>query len=316
CNVEYVPETRKYRIASTKLDELAPAPEVEGRRQALTLVQRLNKGQAFRILTQRDSVVYSEGSFYEPKIQWALDGGDKPVLEHVHASATLDAVSTEKGENQYAANRANWYRQSIFGLFSITCDGQRVANGIADDKLTAAIEAIPIWLCDDDSREAADFIGFDPDSKKIVLAHAKVGKVGQGGTGYHVGGLQDVGRQALASLGFISRGQPSAVWTPERWETDVQANQVRLHGLSRIFRNPNNLTAAQLNDLLHASCRNPSVDREIWIVGAKMARRQALTDGLDEEPWANRIRQFLMHWDAMQTACARANTRLKFYCST
>ncbi len=316
CNVEYVPETRKYRIASTKLDELAPAPEVEGRRQALTLVQRLNKGQAFRILTQRDSVVYSEGSFYKPKIQWAQDGGAKPVLEHVHASATLDAILTEKGDNQYAANRANWYRQSIFGLFSITCEGQRVANGIADDKLTAAIEAIPIWLCDDDSREAADFIGFDPDSKKIVLAHAKVGKVEQGGTGYHVGGLQDVGRQALASLGFISRGQPSTVWTPERWETDVQANQIRLHGRSRIFRNPNNLTAAQLNDLLHASCRNPSFDREIWIVGAKMARRQALTDGLDEEPWANRLRQFLMHWDAMQTACARANTRLKFFCST
>ncbi|UWR61414.1 DEAD/DEAH box helicase [Phaeobacter inhibens] len=316
CNVEFVPETRKYRITSARLDELAPAPEGEERRQALTLVQRLNKGQAFRILTQRDSVVYSEGSFYEPKMQWVQDGGAKPVLEYVHASAALDAVLTEKGDNQYAANRANWNSQSIFGLFSVTCEGQHVANGIEDDKLTAAIEAIPVWLCDDDNREAADFIGFDPDRKKIVLVHAKVGKVGQGGTGYHVGGLQDVGRQALASLGFISRGQPSTVWTPERWETDVQANQVRLNGRSRIFRNPDNLTAAQLNDLLHASCRNLSFDREIWIVGAKMARRKALSDGLDQETWANRLRQFLMHWDAMQTACARANARLKFYCST
>lgn len=316
CSVEFVPETRKYRIASSRLDELAPAPEVEGRRQALTLVQRLNKGQAFRVLTQRDNVVYSEGSFYEPKMQWVQEGGVKPVLEYVYASATLDAVLTEKGDTQYAANRANWYRQSIFGLFSATCEDQRAANGIADDRLTAAIEAIPVWLCDDDGREAADFIGFDPEKRRIVLVHAKVGDVGRSGTGYHVGGLQDVGRQALASLGFISRGQPSTVWTPERWETDVQANQVRLHGRSRIFRNPNGLTTAQLNDLLKASCRNPSFDREIWIVGAKMARRQALADGLDEEPWTNRLRQFLMHWDAMQTACARANTRLKFYCST
>jgi superfamily II DNA or RNA helicase len=316
CKVEFIPETRKYRISSTRLDELAPYPEGDGRRQSLTLVQRLNKGQSFRILTQRDSVVYSEGNFYKPKVQWVQDGGIKPVLEYVHESLALNEVLTEKGENQYSENRANWYKKSIFGLFSVTCEGKRVANGIADDKLTAAIEAIPFWLCDDDSREAADFIGVDPDNRKIVFVHAKVGNVGPASTGYHVGGLQDVGRQALASLGFISRGEPSTVWTPERWETDVQANQVRLHGRSRIFRNPTDLTAAQLNDLLHASCRNPSFDREIWIVGAKMARKQALADGLDKEQWTNRLRQFLMHWDAMQTACARANTRLKFYCST
>ncbi|PJO49400.1 hypothetical protein CWE02_06435 [Brucella pituitosa] len=316
CNVEFVPETRKYKLSSTRLDELAPAPEGDGRRQALTLVQRLNKEQAFRILIQRDGVVYSESNFYQPKMQWVQDGATKPVLEYVHGSATLDAVESEKGENNYEANRGNWYRQSIFGLFSVTCDGQRVANGIVGDKLTAAIEALPVWLCDDDNREAADFIGVDPDAKKIVLVHAKVGNQGANGHGFNVGGLQDVGRQALASLGFISRGQPSSVWTPERWQTEVQANIVTLIGRNRIFRNPDGLTAAQLNDLLHASCRNPSFDREIWIVGAKMARREALADGLVAAPWDNRLRQFLMHWDAMQTACARANTRLRFYCST
>lgn len=316
CSVEFVSETSKYRLASTRLDELAPKPEGEDRRQALTLVQRLNKGQAFRILTQRQGVVYSEGNFYEPKMQWVQEGGIKPVLEYVHASATLDAVESEKGENDYAANKGDWYRQSIFGLFSVTCDEVRDANGIADDDLTKAIEAVPIWLCDDDNREAADFIGVDPDGKKIMLVHAKVGKQQEGGQGFNVGGLQDVGRQALASLGFISRGQPSTIWTPERWQTDVHANKVTLDGRSRIFRNPDGLTAEQMNDLLRASCRNPSFDREIWIVGAKMARRQALADGLDQAPLENRLRQFLMHWDAMQTACARANTRLRFYCST
>ncbi|MGP1050694.1 hypothetical protein ACJ8PG_17310, partial [Serratia sp. CY68758] len=160
-----------------------------------------------------------------------------------------------------------------------------------------------------------DFIGIDPDAKRIVLVHAKVGSVGADSTGYHVGGLQDVGRQALASLGFISRGQPSTIWTAKRWLTNVQANKVELNGRSRIFRNPNSLTPQQLNDLLCAACRNPSFDREIWIVGAEMARREKLVNGLDKTPWANRLRQFLMHWDSMQTACARANTRLKFFCS-
>ncbi len=274
CSIEFVPQTCKYRLSSDRLNQLAPAPERDDRRQALTLVQRLNQGQAFRILTQRDGVVYSEGRFYEPRLRWVLGDGTEPVLEYIHASTALDAVETEKGENNYAANLPLWYRQSIFGLFAATCTGVRGANGIVDDELTSAVESLPIWLCDDDNREAADFIGINPEAKKIVLVHAKVGRQEHGGHGFNVGGLQDVGRQALASLGFISRGQPSSVWTPARWGADVQANAVTLIGRSRIFGNPDELTAAQLNDLLNASCQNPSFDREIWIVGAKMARHR------------------------------------------
>lgn len=315
CNIEFIRETNKYRLTSNKLDELVPAREGNDRRQALTLVQRLNKGQSFRILTKRDGVVYSEGSFYQPKMQWVLNDKTKPVLQYIHAASTLDKVESEKGEDFYT-NRRDWYHKSIFGLFSATCDNQLAANGIVNDELTAAIESIPYWLCDDDSREVADFIGIDPGARKIVFVHAKIGNQVGSGTGFNVSGLQDVGRQALASLGFISRGEPSTVWTPKRWSSVVQANTKSLHGRNRIFRNSGSLTPKKLNELLSASCRNPSFDREIWIVGAKMARRKALEDGLNTKNWKNRLRQFLMHWDTMQTACARANTRLRFYCST
>lgn len=315
CHVEYRPKTGKYSVSSPPLDQLAPPPEVEDRRQAPTLTQRLNKAQAFRILVQRDGVVYSEGNFFRPKNKWVQDGGSKPVLEYIHAAACLDTVESEKGENFYDVDLNEWRRKSIFGIFSATCNDQRGAAGIEDDSLTTAIESFPVWLCDDDNREVADFIGLDPISKRIVLVHAKVGSQGPGGWGFNVGGLQEVGRQALASLGFISRGQISPIWTPERWTTDVQANTIMLNGRNRIFRNPHSLSADELNDLLHASCINPSFNREIWIVGAKMTRRGVLENGLDNQPLDNRLRQFLMHWDTMQTACARANTRLKFYCS-
>ncbi|KUO54164.1 MAG: hypothetical protein APF78_01170 [Sphingomonadales bacterium BRH_c3] len=315
CQVEYRPKTRKYSVSSLELDQLAPPPEVEDRRQAPTLTQRLNKTQAFRILIEREGVVYSEGNFFRPKIKWVQDGNSKPVVEYIHAAACLDAVESEKGENFYDDDLHEWQRKSIFGIFAATCNDQRSAAGIEEDSLTTAIESFPVWLCDDDSREVSDFIGLDPVSKRIVLVHAKVGSQGSGGWGFNVGGLQEVGRQALASLGFISRGQISPIWTPERWTTDVQANTTTLNGRNRIFRSPDGLSAAELNDLLRTSCTNPSFNREIWIVGAKMTRREVLVDGLDNEPLGNRLRQFLMHWDAMQTACARANTRLKFYCS-
>lgn len=315
CTVEFIPETGRYRVESDGLNARFPAPERADRRQGQTLVQRLNQRQAFRILTRRDGIVYSEGSFYEPRVRWSLEDGSKPVLDYVFASPTLDLVDSEKGEDYYLRSLQVWHRQSIFGLFAATCDNQRVSSGIADDDLTAAIETLPIWLCDDDGQEVADFIGLDPANKRIVLVHAKVGDQGPRGRGFNVGGLQVVGRQALASLGFISLGRPSPVWTPQRWQDSVQANAIPLTGTSRTFRNETGLTADGLNTALHSACRNPSFDKEVWLVGAKMTRKQALEDGLDENPPANRLRQFLTHWDAMQTACARANSRLKFFCS-
>jgi hypothetical protein len=71
--------------------------------------------------------------------------------------------------------------------------------------------------------------------------------------------------------------------------------------------------AAQLNEMLFRACRNPSFDRELWIVAGKLVKREALSDGLDNDPPQNRLRQFLMHWDALQTACARASVRLRFF---
>ncbi|MBN3215550.1 DEAD/DEAH box helicase [Pectobacterium polaris] len=334
CHIAFIPETRRYRLTSKRLDELSSVQYGNNsRRQALTLVQKLNREQAFRVLTHCNDVVYTEGSFYQPKLNWVLHDElvTKPVLEYIHASPTLNDMMSEKGEEYYSKNKTDWYCKSIFGLFSAACNNQLNTSSITSDNLTEAIKAIPIWLCDDDTREIADFIGINPLDKKIIFVHAKIGNQEQSGTGFNVGGLQEVGRQALASLGFISRGEPSPVWAPERWLSPVQANKECLRGRNRIFRNgsmlnqpvqsdivrnPFGLSAPELNKLLLAACRNPSFEREIWIVGAKIASVNKLDKGLEKTTWENRLRQFLMHWDTMQTACARANTRLRFFCSS
>jgi superfamily II DNA or RNA helicase len=313
CTVGFDEETGKYRIESDALNLRFPPLVHADRRQGQSLVQRLNQRQAFRILTRREGVVYAEGSFYEPRTRWSLEDGSKPILDYVYACPSLDPVSSEKGEN-LVGDRRRWARQSIFGLFAATCNRRRGPDRDRGDKLKAAIDELPIWLCDDDGREIADFIGFDSDARKLVFVHAKVGEQTAGGAGFNVGGLQIVGRQALASLGFLSLGNPSPSWTPERWESDVMANTVVLDGRTRTFRNVQGLSADQLNAALRSACANPSFDKEIWIVGAKITRRQALLAGLERSPMQNRLVQFLMSWDAMQTACSRANTRLKFYC--
>lgn len=87
-----------------------------------------------------------------------------------------------------------------------------------------------------------------------------------------------------------------------------------LEGRNRIFKGVFGLSTAQLNEKLIQATRNPSFDKEIWIVGGRMVKKCALDHGLEAERVENRLRQFLMHWDALQTACARASVRLRLYC--
>lgn len=314
CSLEYRKEMGKYRLKSEALNDVFRLQQTDNRRQPQTLVQRLNQNQSFRILVRRDGIVYSEGRFYQPRLRWTGENGTKPILDYVFAAGCLTHVTSEKGEDIYADNKENWYKKSIFGLFSAVGDQQLAAAGIADDYLIRAISDCPIWLCDDDHREITDFIGIDVGKKRIVFAHAKMGKQREGGTGFNVTSFQDVGRQALASLAFISRSEPSPIWTAARWESHVQANTVLLDGRNRIFKNDPGLSPEQLTETLIQACRNPSFDKEVWIVGAKMVQRSALSEGLNEAVAGNRLRQLLMHWDSLQTGCARANVRLRLFC--
>ncbi|WP_417566614.1 DEAD/DEAH box helicase [Marinobacter sp.] len=214
CSIQFEEKTRKYQIESEALNARFPPPEHDNRKQGRSVVQRLNQQQAFRVLTSREGVIYSEGSFYQPRLLWSLEDGSKPILDYIYAARSLEPVVSEKGEDYFFKNIGDWYRQSIFGLFAAICEGKRAPNGIDADDLTAEIEDVPIWLCDDDSKEIADFIGIDPEARKMILVHAKVGAQKEGGRGFNVGGLQEVGRQALACLSFISIGSPSSSWTP------------------------------------------------------------------------------------------------------
>ncbi|BAB51925.1 DEAD/DEAH box helicase [Mesorhizobium japonicum] len=314
CSIEYREDAGKYRLKSEALNDRFRPDRTDDRRQPQTLVQRLNQSQSFRIIVQRNGVVYSEGRFYEPRLRWTGEGGAKPILDYIFSAACLRHVTSEKGEAIFGGDRNGWYKTSIFGLFSAVGGQQLAAAGIAEDDLTRAISSYPIWLCDDDNQEITDFIGLDEERKKLVFAHAKMGKQEEGGTGFNVSSLQDVGRQALASLAFISRSEPSPVWTAERWQSNVRANTVLLDGRNRIFKDGPGLAPDQLNERLIRACRNPSFDKEIWIVGATMVRRAALSQGLDAPAPSNRLRQFLMHWDALQTGCARASVRLRLFC--
>ncbi|MGQ3487550.1 DEAD/DEAH box helicase [Roseovarius pacificus] len=317
CQISFKEETQKYSLSSERLDELYPKEEAPDRRQPQTLVQRLNKDQAFRILVRKDHVVYAEGRFFRPKINWVIDGGEKPILGSVIACPSLGAVESEKGESFFLDDPVGWHRRSLFGVLAAACEKSLEAHQIPGDNFTRDVDRFSIVVCDDDGTEKADFIALDEDQKRLVFIHAKTYTRDEGWGGYNVSGLQEVGRQALASLTFISNRVASNSWNPERWNSDIQANTRLLEGRSRVYRNAEDLSLQDLNDRLCAAAKNPAFSREIWMLGNGLARRTSLSAGLDgdQAQWNPRLRQFLMHWDAMKTACARASVELKLYCS-
>jgi hypothetical protein len=49
-------------------------------------------------------------------------------------------------------------------------------------------------------------------------------------------------------------------------------------------------------------------------VAGNMINRDTISDLILQDLIDNRLRQLLMHWDGLRTACARAGSRLRLFC--
>jgi superfamily II DNA or RNA helicase len=312
CQISFNPETGRYRFHSEDLNDLFRTRETGDRAHAQTASQRIAAQQSFRILVAEPNVVYAEKRFFEPRITLKLPDGSTPILDDVHTVKMLADAKSEKGEG-FFSNRARWRAESIFGAVDGICQTvNRTALRAGWQELGLRLGAYPLIVCDDDAKEIADFIALDPEEKRIAFVHAKANKDGTGT--YNVDSLQAVGRQATASLAFLARYAPVGNWHPDRWPTDVRANKVSLSGRNRIFKNTGALSVQQISDALASACGNPTYDREVWIVAGNMVDRSAVAGHILAGTMDNRLRQFLMHWDGLRTACARAGARLLLFC--
>lgn len=312
CSISYNDETKRYRFHSDALNDLFRARETGDRAHPQTASQRISAQQSFRILVTEPNVVYAEKRFFEPRITYKLPDGSTPILDDVHSVQVLADAKSEKGEDFYP-DMGRWHAESIFGAVdAIVHTSNKAALQRGWQEFGARLGAYPLIVCDDDSKEIADFIAVDPDEKKISFIHAKVNK--KGDNVYNVDSLQAVGRQSTASLAFLARYAPVGNWRADRWTKDVQANKRTLTGRDRIFRNSKGLSPQQISDALAAACGNPTYDREVWIVAGNTVDRAVVAGHILADTIDNRLRQLLMHWDGLRTACARAGARLLLFC--
>ncbi|MGJ4891205.1 DEAD/DEAH box helicase [Bradyrhizobium sp. HKCCYLRH3099] len=316
CNIEYREASGRYLLRSEDLNALDEPLPISDRRNTVPLTQRINQAQSFRIIPARADLVYSEGKFYRPRIDLKLPDGSLPVLEDVFAVPRLEEAISEKGQKTgpiQFTNHSVWQRQTVFGVVEAICNA--AANGAPVrvwGELGKRLKSYSIVLCDDDNEETCDFIAANPAEKRIVFIHAKAG--GDGTANYNVGALEVVGRQALASLAFLTRANVPPSWTASRWRADVRANDRVLAGRGRVFLNADGLSVDELNEAIKQASLNNSFEREVWIVAGNMVRRSSLEKAITDDPDGRRLRQFLMHLDALKTGCARANVRLRLFC--
>jgi hypothetical protein len=312
CEISYNPETSVYRFHSEQLNELFRQRERGDRAHAPTASQRVAAEQSFRIMIAEPNVVYAERKFFEPRIAFKQPDGTMPVLDDVHSIAMLADVKSEKGE-RFFRDRARWRMASVFGAVEAICRETNPARlrsrwGLLGERLGR----YPLVVCDDDGKEIADFIAVDRAHKRVAFIHGKANKKGIGR--YRVDTLQAVGRQATASLAFLTRTPPPIGWEPARWAQNVQANRVRLRGRDRTFKNEDGYTGQQITDALRTACGHPAYSREVWIVAGNMLDRSIVEDAINTATVDNRLWQFLIHWEGLRTACSRAGAKLLLFC--
>jgi hypothetical protein len=155
-----------------------------------------------------------------------------------------------------------------------------------------------------------DFLALNTKDRIACIIHAKAARDLHSTS---ITAIEAVGRQALASLAFCSTVALAPQKKVERWKTDVYANKIPLTGLSRVFKNSQNLSVEEIDKAVKGSLTNRSWQREVWILAARLLDRAALEDDLRGKR-SNRSWQMQMYLDTLFTACARGNTALRIYC--
>lgn len=307
CFITYNPKFGRYTITSDELNSMfQQGLSASGR--IMTLTERINAEQAFRVLTDETDKVYMYGKWV--KAREIVSDKRVPALDVAVAVPALEYTFVEKGEAEWATgNITKWQNESIFGLTAKYIS----LTGPAPDDYAKALSEFPLILLDDDGQEMADFILVS--DSKVVLLHAKALGKNSGAKSASVTAIQEVGRQVAASLGFFLTSSPQI--ENDRWQRAYTANKTTIpapaSGSIRIFRNTEGVAPADIADKVSAAFRDRRIAKEVWLVAGRLlnietARKRALADTL-----TNRTRQLLMYIDGLSTTCGRANARLRIF---
>ncbi len=303
----------RYRVEIAGLDEQLIGHKPTKGEKAKLLSSLLTRQQPFRVIVKDPTLIYAQNHFYSPLMTAKEISRDKAggPLEAVIPSPWLGGMVSEKGTG--ASSVEVWAKKSVFGgiyaHFGLANRGLDDTAHVAllrskDPDFAKRLDDFSLIVCDEGSKEICDFLAVDEIRRKVVLMHAKVND-----TNLSLNSLQAVGRQAQASLAFMT----SLHQMPNRtsyWETPVPIKDGQIS--SRAVKGAVDAAAWGLaRDALCSSQYN----KEIWILAGNILSRGALLAELKRNNPSAHARQMIYYIAALLTSAARANIDLKIFCS-
>ncbi|MBT7618611.1 MAG: DEAD/DEAH box helicase family protein, partial [Calditrichaeota bacterium] len=190
--VKYDFEKQKYSLDSHSLKTL-----YEHSTQAYpSLIEYLNREQAFRIIPATSNTIYVNGNFYKPFDNYGqqLNPDELDFFYSLEAIEELSNIGQEKSSGPFEENEA-WPANTLFNFIDTLGRNTKAEDLFGDPDIV---------VCDDMNNEIADFIIADTTKQRVVFIHAKASS---SPSFVSASKLHEVCAQALKNLGYISAFQ-------------------------------------------------------------------------------------------------------------
>lgn len=317
-----IPPKGRYTLSCAELDEALVTPQTTlpgtlevspfggGKSDhAASIMALINQEQCFRVIPVADGVVYANGVFSRPSIDWdAIRAGTHGnLLDVLEISPSLASVVSEKGEA--GVTRRNWATHSQFGIIVTAFRSGRTSS---KDPLSSAIAGCDLLVCDDGPSEICDFICLEISAKRIILIHAKAM---DGHAGVSAGNLETVGRQASASLAFVGSSRMSLAY-PAHWGKKFpvrnRKSKVKIKTFDRVLTR-NALSPREVHGRIVSAFNDPTFRREVWVVTAGLLSKKAARAELGGGSGRRGALQFAYYLADLRTAFGRAGVGFRVF---
>lgn len=306
----------RYVVECDDLDSYLIGHKATRKEKPKLLSGMLTRDQAFRVIPDDPTLIYAQRHFYHPRQSITEIAKDLPggPLEYVIGSPWLASVKSEKGDGTWPIGR--WVSESIFG-------GVYAQEGLADfgaantlhhsairsldPEMADRLADFSSIICDDGGTESCDFLCVDDRAgdPRLVLIHAKVDD-----TTMSLNAMQAVGRQAQASLAFLTRIEALPDRTAE-WKSKVNIMDGKIS--ARIVKGTGSVQT--LWERARDSARSVKYKKEIWILAGNILDRGFLLSELKKPDPSPRVRQMIYYLATLQTSTNRANVGMRIFCS-
>jgi superfamily II DNA or RNA helicase len=288
---------REYKLRSPELDTYLELPKKQ-----VTLTERLNQKQAFRIIPASPNSVYASGQFYDTSVSMKAGAGTF-LLDLLSPVAELSEISDEKGSA--TTGRKTWTKGSLFAF--IDSSMKRKSNGA----LSPFGRSFSGIVCDDPKPECADFIGMDKSRAEVVFVHAKAGN---GDARLGVSKLYEVCGQTVKNLAYLRMGNDDLPGKEKKWDDPWSVDEASGYVVTpRIRCGPGDAITfrEQLFDLL----RRPTTAREVWLVLGNTLSKATLKKAISSaQPSAALLQSFYL-LSSTYSQCKSVGVDFKIFCS-